>query len=138
MNNHTFARHRRLRSSQAMRSLVRENYITTDDLIYPLFVIEGENIKNEVVSMPGVFQVSLDRLAEETQEIHALGIQAVMLFGVPNEKDEQGTGAFINNGMVQQATRLIKKATTDLLVIADTCLCEYTYNEHLGVIHLHI
>jgi len=135
MNNHTFARHRRLRSSQAMRSLVRENHITTDDLIYPLFVIEGENIKNEVVSMPGVFQVSLDRLAEEIQEIHSLGIQAVMLFGVPNEKDEQGTGAFINDGMVQQATRLIKKETPDLLVIADTCLCEYTSHGHCGVIH---
>ncbi|HLR40805.1 MAG TPA: porphobilinogen synthase [Virgibacillus sp.] len=135
MNNHTFARHRRLRSSQAMRSLVRENHITTDDLIYPLFVIEGENIKNEVVSMPGVFQVSLDRLAEEIQEIHSLGIQAVMLFGVPNKKDEQGTGAFINDGMVQQATRLIKKETPDLLVIADTCLCEYTSHGHCGVIH---
>ena len=135
MNNQTFTRHRRLRSSQAMRSLVRENHITTNDLIYPLFVIEGENIKNEVVSMPGVFQVSLDRLAEEIQEIHALGIQAVMLFGVPNEKDEQGTGAFINDGMVQQATRLIKKETPDLLVIADTCLCEYTSHGHCGVIH---
>src|SRR5690625_6768052 len=107
MNNQTFTRHRRLRSSQAMRSLVRENHITTDDLIYPLFVIEGENIKNEVVSMPGVFQVSLDRLAEEIQEIHSLGIQAVMLFGVLNEKDEQGTCAFIKYSIVNQSTMLV-------------------------------
>src|SRR5699024_12827654 len=115
-------------SSQAMRSLVRENHITTDDLIYPLFVIEGENIKNEVVSMPGVFQVSLDRLAEEIQEIHSLGIQAVMLFGVPNEKDEQGKGAFINDCMVQQATRMIKKETPDLPVIAYIFLCVLLYS----------
>lgn len=135
MDNHTFARHRRLRSSKAMRSLVRESHLRIDDLIYPVFVIEGENIRNEVVSMPGVFQVSLDRLTEEMQEVHSLGIHAVMIFGVPNEKDEQGTGAFIEDGMVQQATRIIKKDLPDLLVIADTCLCEYTSHGHCGVIH---
>lgn len=135
MAKNTFARHRRLRSSQAMRSLIRETKIDKDDLIYPLFVIEGENIKNEVVSMPGVYQVSLDRLTEEIEEVHSLGIQAVMLFGVPDEKDEQGTGAFIETGIVQQATRTIKNAFPDLLVIADTCLCEYTSHGHCGVIH---
>ncbi|HLR67118.1 porphobilinogen synthase [Virgibacillus alimentarius] len=132
-----FARHRRLRSSNAMRSLVRENHLRTEDLIYPIFVTEGENIKNEVVSMPGIFQVSLDRLVEEMKEVESLDIRAVMLFGVPSEKDEQGSGAFIENGIVQQATRLIKKEIPDLLVIADTCLCEYTSHGHCGVIHNH-
>jgi porphobilinogen synthase len=85
--------------------------------------------------MPGVFQVSLDRLAEEIEEVHSLGILAVMLFGVPKEKDEQGTGAFISEGIVQQATRLIKKEFPEMLVVADTCLCEYTSHGHCGVIH---
>src|SRR5699024_7114096 len=132
-----FARHRRLRSSNAMRSLVRENHLRTEDLIYPIFVTEGENIKNEVVSMPGRFQVSLERLVEEMIVVESLDIRAVMLFGVPSEKDEQGSGAFIENGIVQQATRLIKKEIPDLLVIADTCLCEYTSHGHCGVIHNH-
>lgn len=133
--NTDFKRHRRLRTSDAMRSLIRENHVAKDDLIYPMFVIEGDNIKNEVPSMPGVFQVSLDRLKEELQEIHELGIRAIMFFGVPNEKDEQGTGAFVEDGMVQEATRIAKKTVPDLLVIADTCLCEYTSHGHCGVIH---
>ncbi|HLS59931.1 MAG TPA: porphobilinogen synthase [Virgibacillus sp.] len=130
-----FKRYRRLRSSTSMRSLVRETTLSTDDLLYPIFVIEGENIKNEVSSMPGVFQFSLDRLIEEITDINQQGIRAVMLFGIPQNKDEQGTGAFIAEGIVQQATRLIKDAFPDLLVIADTCLCEYTSHGHCGVIH---
>lgn len=133
--NTNFTRHRRLRSSRAMRSLVRENNIRKDDLIYPLFAIEGENMKREVPSMPGVYQVSLDLLAEELKEIEALGIKAIMFFGVPKEKDEQGTGAFIEDGIVQEATRIAKKTVPELLVIADTCLCEYTSHGHCGVIH---
>lgn len=132
-----FKRHRRLRSSDALRSLVRENHVRTDDLIYPIFVMEGENIKNEVPSMPGVFQVSLDRLKEEVKEVHELGIKAIMFFGVPKEKDEQGTGAFVEDGMVQKATRITKREFPELLVIADTCLCEYTSHGHCGVIHNH-
>lgn len=135
--NTDFKRHRRLRSSSAMRSLVRENHVRKDDLIYPLFVIEAENMKREVPSMPGVYQVSLDQLAEELKEIDALGIKAIMFFGVPKEKDEQGTGAFIEDGMVQEATRIAKRTVPDLLVIADTCLCEYTSHGHCGVIHNH-
>lgn len=135
--NTDFKRHRRLRSSSAMRSLVRENHVRKDDLIYPLFVIEAENMKREVPSMPGVYQVSLDLLAEELKEIDALGIKAIMFFGVPKEKDEQGTGAFIEDGMVQEATRIAKRTVPDLLVIADTCLCEYTSHGHCGVIHNH-
>ena len=129
-----FKRHRRLRSSDAMRSLVRETQLTTDDLIYPIFVVEGENIKNEVTSMPGVFQLSLDHLVEEMKEVHLLGIKAIMIFGVPNEKDEHGTGAYIYDGIVQQATRIIKSEIPELLVIADTCICEYTSHGHCGVI----
>jgi porphobilinogen synthase len=120
-----------------MRSLVRENHIRKDDLIYPLFVIEAENMKREVSSMPGVYQVSLDLLADELKEIDAHGIKAIMLFGVPKQKDEQGTGAFIADGMIQEATKIAKKTVPDLLVIADTCLCEYTSHGHCGVIHNH-
>ncbi|TMN21091.1 porphobilinogen synthase [Lentibacillus cibarius] len=137
MMNEQFKRHRRLRSSAAMRSLVRENELKMDDFIYPLFIMEGEDIKNEVPSMPGVYQISLDHLKEEAEELRSLGIRAVMLFGVPNEKDEQGTGAFSESGIVQQATRLIKKEVPELLVVADTCLCEYTSHGHCGVIHNH-
>lgn len=127
-------RHRRLRSSKAMRALVRETELAVDDLIYPIFVAEGKNIKNEVSSMPGVFQLSLDRLSEEIKDVYDHGIQAVMLFGVPLEKDEEGTGAYKHDGIVQEATRVIKKEIPELLVIADTCLCEYTSHGHCGVI----
>lgn len=130
-----FKRHRRLRSSQTMRDLVRENQVTKNDLIYPLFVVEGEQIKNEVPSMPGVFQISLDYLNEEIEELESLGIKAVILFGVPAEKDEEGTGAFVDSGIVQKATRLIKTQAPEMLVIADTCLCEFTSHGHCGVVH---
>src|SRR5699024_3630719 len=133
INEQTFYRHRRLRSSKTMRDLVRETEITVNDLIYPMFIIEGNNIKNEVPSMPGVFQLSLDNLAKEIKEIQSLEIKAVMLFGVPTEKDAEGTGAYANEGVVQQATRLIKDVCPDMLVIADTCLCEYTSHGHCGV-----
>ncbi|EQB35811.1 delta-aminolevulinic acid dehydratase [Virgibacillus sp. CM-4] len=132
-----FARHRRLRSSASMRSLVRETQLSVDDLIYPMFVIEGEKLKREVPSMPGVFQVSLDLLLNEVTELDELGIKAMMLFGVPKEKDEQGTGAFIETGIVQEATRLIKAEFPAMLILADTCLCEYTSHGHCGVIHRH-
>lgn len=135
MNNlPNFDRHRRLRSSQAMRSLVRETELTVNDLLYPMFIIEGENLKNEVVSMPGIFQISIDLLADEIKEIKKLGIKAVMLFGVITQKDEAGTGAYSESGIIQEATRLIKKEVPEMLVIADTCLCEYTSHGHCGVI----
>src|SRR5699024_10676122 len=133
--NYSFKRHRRLRSSEAMRALVRETTLSIDDFIYPMFIVEGEKVKNEVRSMPGVFQISLDSVLEEMNELETLGIRAVMLFGVPNEKDETGTGAFIEQGIVQQATRLIKESYPQMLVVADTCLCEYTSHGHCGVIH---
>lgn len=131
----TFDRHRRLRRTPAMRDLVRETQLHKEDLIYPLFVLEENGQRNEVSSMPGVYQVSLDRLAEELKEINALGIQAVLLFGIPKEKDEVGSQAYDSEGIIQQATRLIKKEYPEMLVVADTCLCEYTSHGHCGVIH---
>lgn len=129
-----FNRHRRLRSSKAMRSLVRETELTVNDLLYPMFIIEGEQVRNEVVSMPGIFQISLDLLADEIKDIQKLGIKAVMLFGVITDKDEEGTGAYCESGIIQEATKLIKKVVPEMLVIADTCLCEYTSHGHCGVI----
>lgn len=134
MSEFIFDRHRRLRSSAAMRALVKETEVQVTDLIYPLFVIEGKDIKNEVASMPGVYQLSLDHLEREMKEVVDLGIQAVMLFGVPKEKDAEGTGAYDENGIVQEATKLIKKLYPELLVVADTCLCEYTSHGHCGII----
>jgi len=130
----TFKRHRRLRSSATLRSLVSETKLTTDDLVYPLFIIEGEQIKNEVPSMPGVFQLSLDHLEVEIDEITKLGIKAIMLFGIPQEKDAQGSGAYDDHGIVQKAIRKIKEISPELLIIADTCLCEYTSHGHCGVV----
>lgn len=129
-----FQRHRRLRSSKTMRAMVKETYLHKEDLIYPIFVMEGENIKNPVSSMPGVFQFSLDRLDEEVDEVVELGIPAVILFGIPAEKDAEGTGAFHDHGIVQEATRQIKARHPELLVIADTCLCEFTDHGHCGVV----
>ncbi|GAB2560735.1 porphobilinogen synthase [Gracilibacillus alcaliphilus] len=129
-----FDRHRRLRQSSLMRQLVRETEIRVDDLVYPLFVVEGRDIRTEVSSMPGVFQLSLDRLDEEIDELLALGISSVLLFGIPAEKDEIGSGAYDSEGIVQQAMRQIKRKTEQILIIADTCLCEYTSHGHCGVI----
>jgi porphobilinogen synthase len=134
MKNLEFNRHRRLRQTANMRALVRENYLRTEDLIYPLFIVEGENVKNEVSSMPGVYHLSLDNLKEEITEVESLGIKSVLLFGVPNEKDEVGCQAYHDHGIVQEATRVIKKDFPDMVVIADTCLCEYTSHGHCGVI----
>ncbi|MFD2133690.1 porphobilinogen synthase [Pseudogracilibacillus auburnensis] len=135
MDTFSFKRHRRLRSSESLRALVTETTLTINDFIYPLFIVEGEKVKNEVSSMPGVFQISLDFLEEELNELESLGIRAVILFGVPNDKDEIGTGAYIEEGIVQQATKVIKQSHPHMLVIADTCLCEYTSHGHCGVVH---
>lgn len=135
--NSEFKRHRRLRSSNSMRAMVRETHLHVEDFIYPMFVVEGSNVKNEVPSMPGVYQVSMDLLLDEVKEVVELGIKSIILFGVPNDKDEVGTGAFIETGIVQEATRLIKRAYPEILIVADTCLCEYTSHGHCGVIHDH-
>ncbi|MGE6375587.1 porphobilinogen synthase [Peribacillus muralis] len=136
MKNIPFNRHRRLRASAGMRALVRETHLHKEDLIYPIFVIDGEKVKNEINSMPGIHQLSLDNLEAEMDEVVSLGIKSVILFGVPfeHDKDEHGTGAFHHNGLVQEATRLIKKQYPEVIVIADTCLCEYTSHGHCGVV----
>ncbi|WP_145460886.1 porphobilinogen synthase [Staphylococcus saprophyticus] len=130
-----FDRHRRLRSSKSMRNLVRETHVNKEDLIYPIFVVERDNVKEEIKSLPGVYQLSLNVLDEEIKEAYDLGIRGVMFFGVPNEKDAIGTGAYDHNGIVQEATRKAKAMYDDLLVVADTCLCEYTDHGHCGVIN---
>lgn len=125
---------RRLRKNESIRRLVRENYITLDDLIYPLFVLHGKGIREEIKSMPGIYRLSIDQLAREIKEITELGIPAVIIFGVPKEKDEWGSEAYDSEGIVQQAVREIKKLAPELLVITDVCLCEYTSHGHCGLI----
>ncbi|CAM5794477.1 MULTISPECIES: porphobilinogen synthase [Brevibacillus] len=131
----SFDRHRRLRTSAGMRDLVRENHVRLEDLIYPLFVVEGTNVKEEIPSMPGVYHFSLDRLREELDEIASLGIKSLMMFGVPEHKDACGSEAYNDNAITQQAIRQIKEAYPDMVVIADTCLCQYTDHGHCGVLH---
>lgn len=128
-------RHRRLRQSAGIRGLVRETVLTVDDFIQPIFVVPGSGIKNEITSMPGVYQFSLDTLEQEVKEIAELGISAVLLFGIPESKDSVGSGAYAEDGIVQQATRKIKSLYPDLLVVADTCLCEFTDHGHCGMVH---
>lgn len=125
---------RRLRVNEAMRSLVRENSVQIEDLIYPVFIIEGTNIKNPVESMPGIYQYSIDRLSEELNRVKESGIPGVLLFGIPEHKDERGSGAYNEKGVVQEAVRYIKREYPNLLVIADVCLCEYTSHGHCGLI----
>ncbi|MEH6971822.1 MULTISPECIES: porphobilinogen synthase [unclassified Bacillus (in: firmicutes)] len=130
----SFHRHRRLRTTAGMRKLVRETELKASDFIYPIFAIEGENIKSEVPSMPGVYQLSLDRLNEELEEVASLGIQSVIVFGVPEHKDAVGSGAYHDHGIVQKAIAKIKEDFPELVVVADTCLCEYTDHGHCGLV----
>ena len=130
-------RMRRLRANDAIRSLVRENHIRKEELVYPVFVIEGENIKNPVDSMPGIFQWSIDRFDEELEKILQAGIKAILLFGIPAHKDEQGSEAYNEEGITQRAVRYIKEKAPELLVIADVCLCEYTSHGHCGLVCEH-
>ncbi len=130
-------RMRRLRVNETMRRLVRETKVSVDDLVYPIFVIEGNDIKEPVDSMPGIYQWSLDRIDEELDVISKLDIPAVLIFGIPKKKDELGSEAYNDEGIVQKAIRHIKEKNKDLLVIADVCLCEYTSHGHCGVVHDH-
>lgn len=127
-------RFRRLRASENLRSMVRETRISKSDLIYPMFVVEGENIKNPVESMPNVYQYSLDRMDEILNEVEKSGISGILIFGVPKHKDEYATDAYNDNGITQQAVRYIKKNYPSLIIIADVCLCEYTSHGHCGVV----
>ncbi len=125
-------RPRRLRTSDPLRRMVRENIVTTNDLMYPLFAVPGDSIAKEVKSMPGVYQMSVDKIVEEAKEVRDLGIPGIILFGIPEDKDVEATGAWHDCGIVQKATEAVKKAVPDLVVAVDTCLCEYTNHGHCG------
>lgn len=127
-------RPRRLRASENLRRMSRETRLSVDNLILPLFVVPGRGVRNEVKSMPGVAQLSIDRAVEECREAHDLGIPAVILFGIPESKDDVGSGAYAEDGIVQRAIPAIKQAVGDLVVITDVCLCEYTDHGHCGMI----
>jgi porphobilinogen synthase len=125
---------RRLRYNPLIRDMIRETELSKNDLIYPLFVMPGENVKNEVASMPGVFQFSIDNLVKECKEVASLGIPAVILFGIPEHKDEKGSEAYSQQGIIQRSIKAIKAEVKDLLVITDVCLCEYTSHGHCGIL----
>ncbi|WP_199618482.1 porphobilinogen synthase [Paenibacillus alkalitolerans] len=130
-------RHRRLRSTAAMRGLVRETRLSPEQFIYPIFVTTGENVKEEIPSMPGVFHQSLDRLEDELQELRELGLRSILLFGVPDAKDEAASSAYDDDGIVQRAIRRIKQLDNELLIVADTCVCQYTSHGHCGIVEHH-
>ena len=128
-------RPRRLRRNALIRDLVHETDIRLDDLVFPIFVIDGENIKEEIPSMPGIYRYSLDRLPEHLKEIEESGVKAVIFFGIPEHKDECGSEAYSDDGIVQKALRLARKQCPDMLLIADICLCEYTSHGHCGILN---
>jgi porphobilinogen synthase len=128
-------RTRRLRKSEGIRRLVKETRLSVDNFVYPLFIEEGENIETEIVSMPGIKRFSLDRISKELDEVVSLNIPAVLLFGIPSNKDDEGTETWNDNGIMQQAIRFIKKNYPTLYVITDVCFCEYTSHGHCGIIH---
>lgn len=129
-------RPRRLRSTPQLRRMVQETAITANDLIYPLFAVPGEGIAQEVVSMPGVYQLSVDKIVEEAKEVYDLGIPSIILFGIPDTKDTEATGAWHDCGIVQKAAGAVKEAVPELVIIADTCLCEYTSHGHCGYLEV--
>jgi porphobilinogen synthase len=127
-------RPRRLRKNENFRRLICETRLTVDDLVYPLFVVSGKNVKKPIESMPGSFQLSADNIVKEAQQVRELGIPAILLFGIPPHKDESGTGAFAKEGVIQQAVKRIKNEAPDILIITDVCLCEYTSHGHCGMV----
>ena len=129
-------RPRRLRQSDSLRRMVRETTLTANDFIYPLFAVPGESFAKEVVSMPGVYQLSIDKIVDEAKEVWDLGIPSVILFGIPADKDDEATGAWHDCGMIQKAATAIKEAIPEMTVVADTCLCEYTPHGHCGYLEV--
>jgi len=127
-------RPRRLRQNESFRRMIRETRLSVDDLILPLFAIDGKGVKNPIESMPGQYQLSIDNLVETAQKAFELGIPAIMLFGIPADKDPLATRAYAKNGIVQQATRALKEKIPDLAVITDVCLCQYTNHGHCGIV----
>ncbi len=135
MNSFPQVRLRRLRQNEKLRGLIRETHLRVDQLIYPMFVAEGLAEPNEIASMPGIMQWPLAQIGREVQRIAALGIPAVLLFGIPNEKNEVGSQAYAETGVIQEAIRRIKVESPETLIVTDVCLCEYTSHGHCGVIH---
>ncbi|MFD0588308.1 porphobilinogen synthase [Paenibacillus sp. GCM10027627] len=129
-------RHRRLRRSAGLRRMVKETELSVNDMIYPIFVTHGSGVREEIPSMPGVFHLSLDLLEAEIKEIVSLGLKSVLLFGVPDHKDAHGSSAYDPNGIVQEAIRAVKGWAPELVVVADTCLCQFTDHGHCGIVHL--
>ena len=127
-------RMRRLRATEPLRRLVRETQLAPDDFILPLFAVEGEGVRREIKSMPGNYQLSIDEIVKECEEVHSLGIGGVILFGIPEHKDEQASGAYDDNGIVQRTVRAIKQAVPSLVVVTDVCNCEYTSHGHCGLV----
>ena len=127
-------RPRRLRQNEAFRKMIRETQLSVNDLIYPMFVVSGKGIRRPISSMPGIFQLSIDQLIKEAQEVQALKIPAVILFGIPDKKDEKASGAYDSNGIIQRAMKTLKEKLPDLIVIGDVCLCEYMSHGHCGII----
>jgi porphobilinogen synthase len=127
-------RPRRLRESALLRKMVRETTLRTDDLVYPLFAVHGRGVREPIASMPGQFRLSIDELLKECKDAASMGIPAVLLFGLPQEKDPRGSEAYAEDGIIQQAVRAVKDTIPDLLVITDVCLCEYTSHGHCGVV----
>lgn len=125
---------RRLRQSAGLRNMFSETHLSKNDFIYPLFVVEGEKKKNEISSMPGIYQLSIDKLLKECEEIYRMGIPAVILFGIPDHKDELGSEAYSEKGIIQRAVKAIKKNIPELIVVTDVCLCEYTSHGHCGIV----
>lgn len=132
--NFPVSRLRRLRRTTVLRDMFRETHLSKNDFIFPLFVVEGNNVRREIASMPNIFQMSVDVAVKECAELLELGIKAVILFGIPEHKDEIGSGAYAEDGIIQKAIRAIKKGFPEMLVITDVCLCEYTSHGHCGVI----
>ena len=130
-------RPRRLRQSDGLRRMIRETYLTVNDLILPLFVIDGKDVKNPIPSMPGHYQLSIDNLVKTAEEAFGLGIPAIVLFGIPQKKDALGTGAYADGGIVQKAVKAVKEKLPELVVITDVCLCQYTDHGHCGVVEGH-
>jgi porphobilinogen synthase len=129
-------RPRRLRNNPQLRRMVQETVLTTNDLIYPLFAVPGSGVATEVKSMPGVYQLSIDKIVDEAKQVYDLGIPSIILFGIPADKDIDATGAWHNCGIVQEATAAVKAAVPDLVVMVDTCLCEYTSHGHCGYLEV--
>jgi porphobilinogen synthase len=132
--NFPISRLRRLRKTSAIRDMFRETSLSKNDFIYPLFIVEGGNVKKEIGSMPGQFQMSIDNILRECEELGNLGIRSILLFGIPEAKDEVGSGAYHANGIIQKSLREIKKNFPEMLVVTDVCLCEYTSHGHCGVV----